>query len=381
MKYIVAADSFKDSLSSLQVGQAVKQGILHAHPEADVEIIAMADGGEGTVEALLHANEGREIEIQVHNPLMQPVTAKYAVFHQNGKDIVFIECAQSSGLPLVPKELRNPMNTNTYGLGEQIKDALARGYRHFILSLGGSATNDAGIGMLQALGWQFFNKNGELIENTGNPLLHVHSFSDVHALPELAECAFTVGSDVTNPFYGPQGAAYIFARQKGANDKEIAILDKAMQRFEQLLNERYGISVQTIPGAGAAGGLGGTLVACLHAHMASGADIIMEHIRLEERIEKADVIITGEGSLDGQSVMGKVPVGVAKLAKKHGKLVIGIAGRIDLELDALNEYLDAVFSIQTECRTLEDALTYDIACKQVEVTAGQIARLIKKTSL
>ncbi|MBO9130153.1 glycerate kinase [Bacillus sp. 165] len=381
MKYVIASDSFKGSLSAIQVGRAVKQGILHAHPEAQVKIVPMADGGEGTLEALLYANRGHEMRLQVHNPLMQPVLAKYAVFHQDGKDIVFIECAQSSGLPLIAKNQRNPMNTNTYGLGEQIKDAVQRGYRHFIISLGGSATNDGGVGMLQALGWNFFDKKGQLIRNTGNPLLHIHSFSDTNKLPQLDACTFMAATDVINPFYGPHGAAFIFARQKGATDQEISVLDTAMQKFEQLLTEQYGVSVQTVSGAGAAGGLGGSLAACLQAEITSGAELIMQHTNLEEHVRKADIVITGEGSLDEQTLLGKVPIAVAKLAKKHGKLVIGIAGRIDTDLNSLNAYLDAVFSIQTECLTLEYALTHDIAYKQVEVTAGQIAQLIKKLSL
>jgi glycerate kinase len=378
MKYLVAVDSFKDSLSSLEVGRAIRQGILRVQPDAEVQVMAMADGGEGTVEALLHANEGREIEVIVHNPLMEPIKAKYAGFETNGLQYAFIECAQSCGLTLIPKHKRNPMVLNTFGLGEQIKDAIRQGYRHIILSLGGSATNDAGIGMLQALGWEFFDENNERIDVSGNPLLRVHSMSDEQIIPELSECKFTVACDVTNPFYGPKGAAHIFARQKGANEEQVLKLDDAMRRFADILEKLYLVNVQDIPGSGAAGGLGGTIVVCLGARRVSGVETVMELIHLEERIKSADVVITGEGSLDNQSLMGKVPIGVAKLAKEHGKPVIGIAGRIDTELDAINEYLDAAFSIQTECRSLEAALEPEVAFKQAEVTSSQIARLIQR---
>ncbi|MFD3448228.1 glycerate kinase [Microbacteriaceae bacterium 4G12] len=378
MNYLIAVDSFKDSLSSLEAGQALQKGILSADSLANIQILAMADGGEGTVDALLHANKGTEITVSVSGPLMEPTTAKYAVFETNGEEYVFIECAQSSGLPLVPYSMRNPMKSNTYGLGEQIKDAIQRGYRNFILSLGGSATNDAGIGMLQALGWEFYDKDGALIEISGNPLLRVHRIVDTNIMPELAECTFTVASDVMNPFYGPNGAAFVFAPQKGATAEQVEELDKAMEHFAKLIHEHYQIDVQKISGSGAAGGLGGALTGGLQAKIESGAELVMKLIRLEEYVKNADIVITGEGSLDQQSIMGKVPVGVAKLAKKHHKTVIGIGGRMDTNLHKLNEYLDAVFSIQTQCRTLEEALLPEVASLQLKVTVEQIVKLINQ---
>ena len=376
MNFLIATDSFKDSLSSLEVGKCVEKGILRAMPDAQVVISPMADGGEGTIDALLHSGKGQEIEVQAHSPLMEKVTTSYVVFRQEDKEVVFIECARSSGLPLVPMELRNPMVTNTYGFGEQIKDAIDKGYRHFILSLGGSATNDGGIGMLQALGWEFFDEKGEHIGAEANPLLQVASFSDRNVLPGVEDCTFIAASDVTNPFYGPNGAAHIFGRQKGASEDEIVVLDSALQRFSALIKESYDVHVQEISGAGAAGGIGGAIVGPLKGSIRSGVELVMELIGLEDKIKSADVVITGEGSLDNQSMMGKVPFGIAKLARKYGKPVIGIAGRIDTNLEKVNKYFNGVFSIQTQCRTLEEALNPEVTSLQLEVTAQQIAKVI-----
>jgi glycerate 2-kinase len=374
MNVLVASDSFKGSLSSIEVGECIKKGILRAIPDAEVIISPMADGGEGTIDVLLHDSEGWKVEVEVHGPLMDKIPTQYAVMKDH---IVFIECAKSSGLPLVPLEFRNPMVTNTYGFGEQIKDAIGKGYRHFILSLGGSATNDGGIGMLQALGWEFFDDKGALLNNEGNPLLKVASISDVNVLPEIGECTFIAASDVTNPFFGPNGAAHIFARQKGANERQILELDAALIRFADLIETYYGVSVQEIAGAGAAGGLGGAIVGPLKGAIQSGVELVMELTAIKEKIKSADVLITGEGSLDNQSIMGKVPFGIAKLAKEYGKPVIGIAGRIDTDLKELNNYFNGVFSIQTECRTLEEALDPRVSRFQLEITAEQITRVMK----
>lgn len=373
MKFLIASDSFKGSLSSIEVGECVKRGILRALPDAEVAVSPMADGGEGTIDALLHGDEGEEIEVRVHGPLMDRIVSSYAVFRD---EAVFIECARSSGLPLVPVELRDPMVANTYGFGEQIKDAIKKGYRHFILSLGGSATNDGGVGMLQALGWEFFDEQGVLLGLEGNPLLKAASFSDRHALPELADCTFVAASDVTNPFYGPNGAAHIFAKQKGATDSDIVELDAALQRFSALIRSIYGTDVQEIAGAGAAGGLGGAIAGPLKGAIRSGVELVMELTGLEEKVKSADVVVTGEGSIDNQSLMGKVPFGVARLANKYGKLAIGIAGRIDTNLEEVNKCFNGVFSIQTECRTLEEAMDPHISALQLEVTAEQLAKVI-----
>jgi glycerate 2-kinase len=374
MKFLIASDSFKDSLSAYEVGEAAREGILSAIPEASVVISPMADGGEGTIDALLACMNGVEKEVVVHDPLMNPIPVSYIVLEE---DIVFIESARSSGLPLVPFEKRNPMKTNTYGLGEQIRDAVQSGYRNIVISLGGSATNDGGVGMLQAIGWKFYDRDGQLIGNEDNPLLKVSSFSDDERLAGLEQCTFTIASDVTNPFYGLQGAAHIFGKQKGATDRDIIELDKCLVNLAELFEKAYGINLQQVEGAGAAGGLGGGISAALNGVLQSGVETIAKLTKLEEKVTKADVIFTGEGSLDKQSLMGKVPVGVANLAKKHGKKVIGIAGRVDTDLGEVNQYLDAVFSIQTECRSLEEALMKEVSSRQVRTTVEQVVRLIK----
>ncbi|MCM3706453.1 MULTISPECIES: glycerate kinase family protein [Cytobacillus] len=377
MKVVIAVDSFKGSVSSLQAGEAIKKGVLDSRPDASVEVCPMADGGEGTVEALIHSKGGTRRSVCVHGPLMEKVTAEYIVFPYQGKDHVFIESASSCGLTLIPAERRNPMKTNTFGVGEQIRDAIENGYRHFFLSLGGSATNDGGTGMLQALGWEFFDEKGDVISKEGNPLLNIASMSSEKTLKELEDCSFTIASDVMNPFYGMDGAAHIFARQKGANDSEILILDEALERLCEVYFRVTGKNVQGIPGAGAAGGLGGAMSACLNAIMQSGAEILMDITGLKGKIQEADIVFTGEGSLDHQSLLGKVPVTIAKYAKLHNKKVIGLAGRIDTELKEMNEYLDAVFSIQTECRMLDEAMLPAITLNQLAVTASQVIRAIR----
>lgn len=379
MRFLIATDSFKDSLSAYEAGKAAKSGILRAFPEAEVEIAPMADGGEGSVDVLLSGNpdSAKGIEVFVHGPRMERVKATYAVIGQDGEETAFIESAQSSGLMLLAPAERNPMYTTTYGLGEQIRDAVKRGYRRIVISLGGSATNDGGVGMLQALGWKFYDETGQEIGKEGNPLLKVAGFSDDDAIPELKECRFIAASDVMNPFYGEKGAAYVFARQKGANESEIAVLDEALRKLAKLFENHYGVNVQEIQGAGAAGGLGGAIAACLNGRISSGVETMIKLTRLEEKIRRADVVITGEGSLDNQSMMGKVPIGVGKLARKHGKIAVGIAGRIDTELQEINRFLHAVFSIQTECRPLAEALQPNIAAKQIEVTVEQVVRMLR----
>lgn len=374
MHILIATDSFKDSLSALEIGECIKDGMSRQLPAATFDIAPMADGGEGTIEAALLSVPGERVQLEVHGPLMEKVNAQYAVFQGQ---TVFIECAQSSGLPLVPMAQRTPMKTNSYGFGEMIKAAIMKGYRTINLSLGGSATNDAGIGMLQALGWEFFDKAGHKISPfDGNPLLTVAVMNADNVIPQLKECTFMVACDVTNPFYGEQGAAYIFAGQKGASDKDIVQLDDAMRCFAKLIQGHYGVDMQQLQGAGAAGGLGGTIMAALNGRMTSGVQWMIDFIGLEARIKHADLVITGEGSLDAQSLMGKVPFGVATLAYQFGKPVIGLAGRIDTNLDLHNQMFNGIFSIQSECRSLEEALRPEVTRAQLRVTAEQIARLI-----
>lgn len=320
MNILIAADSFKGSLSSLEVGEAIASGVRKVDSEANIEIVPLADGGEGTVEAILYANDGTVEEVEVNGPLMDPVKAQIGVFNFDGTQHAVLECAESTGLTLVPAHLRNPMAANSFGLGEQIKYAIQKGYKNIVVTLGGSATTDGGTGMLQALGWEFYDQNGNLIvPSKGNALLQMKDFSNKNEVPELKECKITIASDVSNPFYGPNGAAFVYAGQKGANLEQIKELDYHLEQFANLITEKLGIDVQEIPGAGAAGGLGGALSACLGANMQSGIELVLQYTEVAEKIKRADIIFTGEGSLDKQSLYGKGPIGVAKLAKEHKK--------------------------------------------------------------
>lgn len=376
-RVLVAPDSFKGSLSAFEVGKAVERGVKAVLSSAEVEILPMADGGEGTVEALLYANKGEVEKVEVFGPLMDRVIAKYGVFEYEGIPYAVIECAESTGITLISPEKRNPMIASSYGFGEQIRDAISKGYRHLVVTLGGSATNDGGTGMLQALGWRFYDREGKLLSPfEGNPLVQVYDFSVEEVLPELSQCNITIASDVMNPFYGKRGAAHIFAGQKGATTKQILELDIHLKRFASLVEQKLGINIQAMDGAGAAGGLGGACAGFLGADMQSGVEMVLHYTNAVEKIKTADVVFTGEGSLDSQSLLGKVPMGVAKLAKAHGKKVIGIAGRIDTDTRAINEHLDAVFSIQTQCRSLEEAMRRDVTAQQIEVTVEQVVRLL-----
>jgi glycerate 2-kinase len=381
MNTLIAADSFKGSLSSKMVGEAVARGVLEVDSNSRIDIIPMADGGEGTVEALLYANGGRLEELKVHGPLMNQVTSKAGIFTYKGKTHAILECAESSGLTLVPFDKRNPMYASSYGLGEQIRYMIQKGYRDLIIGLGGSATTDGGTGMLQALGWDFYDPHGKLISpEDGNPLVYLKDFSNKFEIPELKDCRITIASDVSNPFFGKDGAAHVYAGQKGADIFQIIELDNHLARFACLIKDKLKVDLQGIEGAGAAGGIGGALSGCLGAKMQSGIELVLEYTNAAEKIKEADIVFTGEGSLDKQTLYGKVPVGIAKLAKKHGKTVIGLAGKVDYTSN-LNKYLDAAFSIQTQCRTIEEAMEPKITEEQIAVTAGQIYRLFARERL
>ncbi|WP_191991863.1 glycerate kinase family protein [Bacillus aerolatus] len=371
MNILIAPDSFKGSLSAEKVGQAMAEGIKKAVPDAQVKVVPMADGGEGTIAAL----NGTLRPLTVHDPLMRQMTASYLAMEYEGEPAALIECAESSGLTLLSDEERSPMTTNTFGLGEQVKAALDEGFRQIIISLGGSATNDGGFGMLQALGWKLFDNCRNEINCAGNPLLEIASFSDEEIYPAIRETRFLAASDVMNPFYGSDGAAFVFAPQKGAAEEEVVLLDQALQKAACLFQRVYGVDVQKVKGSGAAGGLGGAIAAALGGEIVSGIDTVIQLTGLETDIEWADLVITGEGSLDGQSLLGKVPVGVAKLAKQHRKPVVAIAGRLGEDIEALHPYFDGIFSIQTDCLTIKQAMHPNTAARQARQTTEQLLRL------
>ncbi|MYL54461.1 glycerate kinase [Pontibacillus yanchengensis] len=377
MNLLIASDSYKGSVSAYDAGEAIKKGILQVIPDADVTNVPMADGGEGTIDAILANRDARIHEVNVHDPLMNKISVTYAGITHQGKDTAIIECARSTGLPLIPEEQRNPMLLNSHGLGEQILDAVKQGYQHLIITLGGSATNDGGVGMLQALGWTFYNNKDEELPTQGNQVANVYRMSDDHRLPALDSCQVTIASDVTNPFHGTNGATYVFGPQKGATPAHLETLDQSLERLASLLSKHYGENIQTKPGSGAAGGLGGALYIGLQGTFEAGIDVVMDLTKLEDHMKHADLVLTGEGSLDQQSVMGKVPHGVAKLAQKYKKPIIGLAGRHDLELEQLNRFLDVVMSIQTEARPIEQAIQPDVTRKQLTVTSEQLMRLYR----
>ncbi|MGH1600858.1 glycerate kinase family protein [Campylobacter majalis] len=369
MKVLVAIDSFKGSLSSLEAGKAIASGIKHL---CDVSVKPVADGGEGTVEALNDALDGKYIEIITQNPIGVKILAKYALVGETA----IMEMASSSGLTLLTKDERNPLKTSTYGFGLMIKDAIERGARKFIIGIGGSATNDAGIGMLSALGFEFYDDSGDLVEPNGSGLIKIAKISSKNAMPELKDSEFLIACDVDNPLFGKNGAAYVYAPQKGATPEMVRELDAGLTSFADVVTKHFDTEHWKLCGAGAAGGLGYGLVSFLNARLKPGVKIVSEEIGLEDEIKNADLIITGEGRLDFQSSMGKTPTGVAKLAKKHNKPVVALAGGVTKEASKCNENgIDAFFSIQNEPTSLDESMKKEVSKENLKRVAEQVLRL------
>ncbi|MGG2468326.1 glycerate kinase [Paraclostridium bifermentans] len=376
MKIVISIDSLKGSLTSIEAANAIKKGILSVDNKSDVVIMPLADGGEGTVEALVQGMNGEEKVISVTGPINEKVNATYGILKETNTAI--IEMAQASGLPLVPGELRNPLNTTTYGVGEIIKEAIEKGCRNFIVGIGGSATNDCGVGMLQALGFEFYDENDNLVELGGKVLNQIKRIKTDNKLKELDECNFKIACDVNNPLYGENGAAYIYGPQKGATKEIVKELDKGLKNFAEVVKKDLGKDIAHIEGAGAAGGLGFGFLGFLNSKLESGIKIILDEIKLEEVVKDADIVITGEGRLDNQTAMGKAPIGVAKLAKKHGAKVIAIAGCTTPDAVKCNEEgIDAYFSIVNKAMTIDEAMKKENATQNMIETTIQIFNLIK----
>lgn len=369
MRILVAIDSLKGSLSSLEAGLAIKEALEDFY---DVVVKPVADGGEGSVEAMADALDAKFIDTIVKNPLGTEILARYAL----KDDLAILEMSSASGLTLINPDEKNPMKTSTFGFGQMIKDAISKGARKFIIGIGGSATNDAGTGMLSALGFKFYDKNGALLDGKGEDLAQICDFSDDEALKELKECEFLIACDVDNPLYGQKGAAYVYAPQKGANGRMVKQLDDGLKHFAGLVKEKNGTKFHMQKGAGAAGGLGFAFVAFLGAKLKPGIEIITQTIALEDEIKKADLVITGEGRMDFQSTMGKTPTGVAKLAKRHHKPVIALAGSVQrCAKDCHKHGIDAYFCILNEPMSLEEAMRKDNAIRNLKMTAEQVIRL------
>ena len=375
MKVVIAIDSFKGSLSSIQAGNAIKDGVKTVFPEAEVYISPIADGGEGTMEAIVGATGGEIVRIPVHNPLAEEIIASYGIIPESKTAV--IEMASAAGLPLIPAEQRNPLYTTTYGVGEMIGDAIEKGCRNFIIGLGGSATNDGGVGMLQALGFEFLDSEGDSIVFGAEGLSDLAEIRIENAMPELSECTFHIACDVENPLCGEKGASAVYGPQKGADNDDVEKMDKWLNTYAKLTKEVIPESNPDFPGSGAAGGMGFAFLSYLNSELKSGIELVIGQTNLEEHIKTADVVVTGEGRLDGQSAMGKAPVGVAKIAKKYGKKVVAFAGCVTDEAAECNKHgIDAFFPIlRTPC-TVERAMECDYAYENLKKTSEQVFRLL-----
>lgn len=373
MKVVVAMDSFKGSLTSLAAGAAVREGILRADPAAEVLVRPLADGGEGTVEALVSGMGGKLRTVRVTGPLGEGVDCAYGVLG----DTAVIEMAGAAGLPLVPAEERDPLRTTTYGVGEVIADAIAQGCRRFLVGIGGSATNDGGAGMLQALGFGLLDAEGRDIPRGAQGLKKLARIETAGALPALAGCRFRVACDVTNPLCGEKGASAIFGPQKGARPADIPRMDAWLAAYAQIAAKAFPGADPEAPGTGAAGGLGFAFRTFLSGELEPGVQIVLEETRLAEALAGADVVVTGEGRLDGQTAMGKAPVGVARLAKARGCLVLALAGGVTRDAGACNGAgIDAFFPAVRGVTTLAEAMDPENARANLADAAEQAFRLL-----
>lgn len=374
MKVVIAIDSLKGSLSSMEAGNAAAAGIRRVNQEAEVVVRPLADGGEGTMEALLYGVNGTSREITVSGPLGKPVQSSYGISADKRTAIIEIACA--AGLTLVPEAQRNPLDTTTYGVGEVIKDAIRLGCRRFIIGLGGSATNDGGIGMLQALGYEFLNKQGKAVSLGAKGLAELTEIRSERVLAELQECSFTVACDVNNPLCGTQGCSAVYGPQKGAVPEMIEMMDGWLGDYAALAGRIFPAADPLQPGAGAAGGLGFAFLTFLNSVLESGINIVLKETGLESALVDADLVITGEGRLDEQTAMGKAPVGVAKLAKQYGACVVALAGSVTKGAGACNENgIDAFFPILRRISTLAEAMAAEQARENLADTAEQVFRL------
>ena len=374
-KITVAIDSFKGSLSSHEVACAFERGFRCEFPQAEVCKVSVADGGEGTVEALVQTLGGEEVRIVASDPLMRGVEVCYGIV--DGGRTAVMEMSAASGLPLLAPEERNPLKTTTYGTGEMIADALARGCRKFLVGIGGSATNDAGVGMLRALGFRFLDAEGQELVGGGEILDKITTIDDSGALEALHEAEFVVACDVTNPLYGPEGAAYVFAPQKGADAAMVEQLDGGLRNFAEVVKRYNGEDVASLQGAGAAGGLGGGFKALLGARLERGIEMVLGAMRFDDIIAGSDLVVTGEGRLDSQTVMGKTPSGVLRAACKQGIPCIAIGGAIEYCKELAESDFAALFPVVSGPVSLERAMQRDVAEANVERTATQIAKMLK----
>ena len=396
MKILIAIDSFKGSLSSKEAGEAIKSGILRIIPDAEVLISPLADGGEGTVETLVEALGGSLETVRVKGPLFQEVEARYGILPESRKttleaslktssknplsngQLAVMEMSQASGITLLSPAEINPLKTSSYGVGQMILDAYHKGCRRFLIGIGGSATNDGGIGMLSALGFRFTKEDGEEISPIGEGLKDLARIENASVPEGLLQCSFQIACDVENPLYGENGASLIYGFQKGGNKELLSQMDLWMKHYSELVKEYNPAANPEAPGSGAAGGLGFAFRSFLQGELKSGVSLILEETKLSEKMQGADLVITGEGRLDEQSAMGKAPIGVAKLAKAQGIPVLAFAGAVTVGAKACNQAgIDAYFPILREIITLEDAMKKETAKQNLADTVEQTMRLYR----
>lgn len=375
MKVVIAIDSLKGSLSSMEAGTAIKDGILAAKPDAEVIVKPLADGGEGTTDALIEGMNGERIDLTVTGPMHTPVDTYYGYLKDTNTAVM--EMASAAGITLVPDSEKNPLLATSYGVGEMINDAIQRGCRNFIIGIGGSVTNDGGIGMLKALGVRFLDENGEDAGEGGQALAKVARIDVSGMNPLLKECHIQVACDVNNPLCGENGSTYVYGPQKGVTEDMKKTLDETMAHFARVTSETLENDYMNTPGAGAAGGLGYAFLAYTGAALTPGIELILDAVGLEEELSGADVVVTGEGRLDFQTAMGKAPVGVARLAKKYNAKVIAFAGSVTKEATACNkEGIDAFFPILRSVCTLAEAMDPVAARNNMTATVEQVFRLL-----
>ena len=374
-KIVVASDSFKGSLTSLEVADSAERGVHEVFPDCEVVKVNVADGGEGTMEALRQTLGGKVVHIDVSDPLGRLVSASYVIL-DDGITAV-LEMSAASGLTLLRPDERNPMRTSTYGTGQLIADALSKGCRKFLVGIGGSATNDAGMGMMRALGCRFLDAEGKELDGTGSSLINVEDI-DVSCLAEgLNESEFIVACDVDSPLYGPKGAAFVFSPQKGADSVMVDALDKGLEHFASVVRHVMGRDVAEIPGAGAAGGLGGGFLAFTNARLERGVEMVLDAIGFDNMIRSADLVITGEGRVDFQTLTGKTPYGVLKRARKQNIPVIAIGGSVTLsDEEVLKAGFAGAYAVTPAGMPLEEAMKADVASHNV---TSAVASILKKS--
>ncbi|MFI2990489.1 glycerate kinase [Klebsiella aerogenes] len=374
MKIVIAPDSYKESLSALDVATAIETGFREIYPHAEYVKVPVADGGEGTVEAMVAATQGHIVQVSVTGPLGEPVNAFYGL--SGDMRCAYIEMAAASGLESVPPTRRNPLLTTSWGTGELIRHALDAGVSQIIIGIGGSATNDGGAGMAQALGAKLLSAGQQQIAPGGGALETLARIDLSELDPRLAGCRIDVACDVTNPLTGPQGASAVFGPQKGATAAMIERLDRGLQHFAQIIDRDLDIDVLSLEGGGAAGGMGAALYAFCGANLRPGIEIVTDALGLADLVADADLVITGEGRIDSQTIHGKVPVGVAKVAKRFNVPVIGIAGSLTADVGVVHQHgLDAVFSVLYSVCTLDEALAN--AAANVRMTARNVAAVLE----